>query len=116
AFSILIGERKRVRERSYIPSPVKAIPKAVGTALAIFCCQFAFATTPGLEAYQNGTFEDAYSHFQETLKTPPQSRAEDKLQFDSGAAAYKLKDYGKALESFSEAFLSPHTPLQSNRE
>ena len=113
AFSILIGERKRVRERSYIPSPVKAISKAVGTALAIFCCQFAFATTPGLEAYQNGKFEDAYSHFQETLKTHPQSRAEDKLQFDSGAAAYKLKDYGKALESFSQALLSLDTGLQS---
>ena len=113
AFSILIGERKRVRERNYIPSPVKAISKAVGTALAIFCCQFAFATTPGLEAYQNGKFEDAYSHFQETLKTHPQSRAEDKLQFDSGAAAYKLKDYGKALESFSQALLSLDTGLQS---
>jgi Mg-chelatase subunit ChlD len=113
AFSILIGERKRVRERSYLPSPVKAISKAVGTALAIFCCQFAFATTPGLEAYQNGKFEDAYSHFQETLKTHPQSRAEDKLQFDSGAAAYKLKDYGKALESFSQALLSLDTGLQS---
>jgi Ca-activated chloride channel homolog len=113
ALSILIGERKRVRERSYLPSPVKAIPKAVGTALAIFCCQFAFATTPGLEAYQNGKFEDAYSHFQETLKTHPQSRAEDKLQFDSGAAAYKLKDYGKALESFSQALLSLDTGLQS---
>jgi len=113
AFSILIGERKRVRERNYIPSPVKAISKAVGTALAIFCCQFAFATTPGLEAYQNVKFEDAYSHFQETLKTHPQSRAEDKLQFDSGAAAYKLKDYGKALESFSQALLSLDTGLQS---
>src|SRR5207247_1645459 len=55
----------------------------------------------------------AFSQFQQTLKTHPQSRAEDKLQFDSGAAAYKLKDYGKALESFSQALLSPDTGLQS---
>ena len=121
ALSILIGERKsatgrirrgeRVRERSYLPSPVKAATAT--TALAIFFCQFAFATTPGLDAYRNGKFEDAYSHFQETLKAHPQSRAEDKLQFDSGAAAYKLKDYSKALESFSQALLSRDTGLQS---
>src|SRR5438876_120620 len=67
----------------------------------------------GLEAYRDGKFEDAYSQFQETLKSHPQSRAENKLQFDSGAAAYKLKDYSKALESFSQALLSPETPLQS---
>src|SRR4030095_12819450 len=95
----------------YVPSPVKAATATA--ALAIFCCQFAFATTPGLRAYRDGKFEDAYSHFQETLKTHPQSRAEDKLQFDSGAAAYKLKDYSKALESFSQALLSRDTGLQS---
>src|SRR5207244_2282202 len=48
-----------------------------------------------------------------SLKAHPQSRAEDKLQFDSGAAAYKLKDYSKALESFSQALLSRDTALQS---
>jgi Ca-activated chloride channel homolog len=111
ALSILIGERKRVRERRHVPSPVKVTTATA--ALAIFCCQFAFATTPGLEAYRDGKFEDAYSHFQETLKAHPQSRAEDKLQFDSGAAAYKLKDYSKAMESFSQALLSRDAGLQS---
>jgi Ca-activated chloride channel homolog len=121
ALSILIGERKsatgrirrgeRVRKRTYVPSPVKATTATV--ALVIFCCQFALATTPGLQAYRDGKFEDAYSHFQETLKEHPESRAEDKLQFDSGAAAYKLKDYSKALESFSQALLSRETGLQS---
>jgi Ca-activated chloride channel family protein len=111
ALSILIGERKRVRERTYVPSPVKAATATA--ALGIFFCQLAFATTPGLKAYHDGKFEDAYSHFQETLEAHPQSRAEDKLQFDSGAAAYKLKDYSKALESFSQALLSRDTGLQS---
>ena len=111
ALSILIGERKRVRARTYLPSPVKAT--SATAALAIFFCQFAFATAPGLKAYEDGKFEDAYRHFQETLKAHPQSRAEDKLQFDSGAAAYKLKDYNKALESFSQALLSRDTGLQS---
>ncbi len=47
------------------------------------------------------------------MKSHPQSRAEEELQFDSGAAAYKLKDYNKALESFSQALLTPDTGLQS---
>jgi Ca-activated chloride channel family protein len=111
ALSILIRERKRVRERIHVPAPAKAT--AATAALVIFLCQFAFGAAAGLDAYSNGKFEDAYSQFQETLKSHPESRAEDKLQFDSGAAAYKLKDYSKALESFSQALLSPDTGLQS---
>jgi Ca-activated chloride channel homolog len=111
AFSILIGERKRVRERIHIPAPARVT--AATAALGVFLCQIAFGAAPGLDAYGNGKFEDAYGQFQQTLKSHPQSRAEDKLQFDSGAAAYKLKDYSKALESFSQALLSPDTGLQS---
>jgi Ca-activated chloride channel family protein len=111
ALSILIGERKRTRQRihSFVPAKIAA------SAAALMIClgQFAFAAAPGLDAYREGKFNDAFSQFQQTLKMHPQSRAEDKLQFDSGAAAYKLKDYGKALESFSQALLSPDTGLQS---
>ena len=111
ALSILIGERKRTRQRIHSFVPAKIATSAA--ALMICLCQFAFAAAPGLDAYREGKFNDAFSQFQQTLKTHPQSRAEDKLQFDSGAAAYKLKDYGKALESFSQALLSPDTGLQS---
>src|SRR6184192_4166957 len=111
ALSILIGERKRTRERVFARAPAKIATAAA--ALWIALCQFGLATTPGMDSYRDGKFSDAYSQFQQTLKTHPQSRAEDKLQFDSGAAAYKLKDYGKALESFSQALLSPEAGLQS---
>ena len=111
ALSMLIGERKRVRERIHVPAPAKMT--AATAAFVIFLCQVAFGAAPGLDAYSNGKFEDAYGQFQQTLKSHPQSRAEDKLQFDSGAAAYKLKDYSKALESFSQALLSRDTGLQS---
>src|SRR5437867_3391909 len=111
ALSILIGERKRLRERIRVSAPVKMATAAAGLVMVL--CQLAISATPGLEAYRAGKFEDAYSQFQETLKSHPESRAEDKLQFDSGAAAYKLKDYSKALESFSQALLSPETLLQS---
>src|SRR5205807_1022788 len=111
ALSILIPERKRVRERRYVPAPVKTA--AATAALLMFLSAFAFAAASGIDAYRQGKFEDAYSQFQQTLKSHPESRAEDKLQFDSGAAAYKLKDYSRALESFSQALLTRDTGLQS---
>ena len=123
ALSILISERKRVRERRYVPTPARNAThssasgpvKAIGAtaALLIFLSSFAFAAAPGIDAYRDGKFEDAYGQFQQTLKSHPQSPADDKLQFDSGAAAYKLKDYNKALESFSQALLTRDTGLQS---
>src|SRR6266853_1387469 len=111
ALSILIGERKRSRERVYARTPAKIA--TVAPALWLALCQFGFGAAPGLDAYRDGKFSDAYSQFQQTLEIHPQSRAEDKLQFDSGAAAYKSEEYGKALESFSQALLSPDNGLQS---
>src|SRR5262249_28550011 len=121
ALSILIPERKsasrrirrgeRARERAYVPAAAKTAGVAAG--LVMLFSSLAFATAPGMDAYQQGKFEDAYKEFQETLKSHPQSRAEDELQFDSGTAAYKLKDYNKALESFSQALLTPDTGLQT---
>ena len=111
ALSILIRERGRVRQRAYVAAPAKAAGAAA--VLLMLLCSSGFATAPGLDAYQQGKFEAAYKEFQETLKSHPQSRAEDELQFDSGTAAYKLKDYNKALESFSQALLTPNTSLQS---
>jgi tetratricopeptide (TPR) repeat protein len=109
--------------RTHVPAPVRNEPhaiaggpiKATGAAVAVLMllCSSSFATTPGLNSYQEGKFEDAYKEFQDTLKSHPQSRAEDELQFDSGTAAYKLKDYNKALESFSQALLTPDTGLQT---
>jgi len=123
ALSILVRERKRVRQRAYVPAPSRSAAtnigggpaKAAGAAVALLLllCSSAFATAPGIDAYQQGKFEDAYKEFQETLKSHPQSRVEDKLQFDSGTAAYRLKDYNKALESFSQALLTPDTGFQS---
>ena len=123
ALSILIPERKRARERRSVPAPARTAAHGVGgspvrtvgatVVLLILISSSAFAAAPGIDAYQEGKFEDAYSQFQQTLKSHPQSPADDKLQFDSGAAAYKLKDYNKALESFSQALLTRDTGLQS---
>lgn len=123
ALSILIPERRRARKPSFVPAssrdsarsvaggPVRTMEATAG--LLVLLTSLAFGAAPGIDAYQQGKFEDAYSQFQQTLKLHPESRADDKLQFDSGAAAYKLKDYNKALESFSQALLTPDTGLQS---
>jgi Ca-activated chloride channel homolog len=123
ALSILIPERKRERQRSFAAVPARKAARGIASGpagatamvalLMMFLSSSLFATAPGLDAYRSGKFEDAYGQFQQTLKTHPESRAEDKLQFDSGAAAYKLKDYSKAMESFSQALLSRDLGLQS---
>jgi Ca-activated chloride channel homolog len=112
SMSILLRERKRVRVTAPRPARAPALATAA-TMLSLICLPQLFASAPGLNSYRDGKFNDAYQEFQQTLKTHPQSEAVDKLQFDSGAAAYKMKDYGKALESFSQALLSPDTGLQS---
>src|SRR5438477_22453 len=97
SLSILTGERKRSRESIFARTPAKIATAAAGLCVAI--CQFGFGAAPGLDAYRDGKFNDAYSQFQETLKIHPQSRAEDKLQFDSGAAAYKSEESAIAARS-----------------
>jgi Ca-activated chloride channel family protein len=111
ALSILIPERRRMRERGYVPAAARAA--GATAALLMLLSSFALGAAPGIDAYRDGKFEDAYGQFQQTLKSHPESRAEDKLQFDSGAAAYKLKDYNRALESFSQALLTRDIGLQS---
>jgi Ca-activated chloride channel homolog len=112
AVSMLIGERKRVRQTVRAPAPAPVATASTVAALILLSLSQVFAAAPGLDAYRDGKFTDAYQEFQQTLKTHPQTRAADKLHFDSGAAAYKMKDYGKALESFSQALLSPDMGLQ----
>lgn len=106
--SLFISDRKRARTNS---APKRELVAAAVIVLA--ACAPLHAAAPGLDLYQQQKYEEAYQHFQETLKQHPGTREADKLQFDAGAAAYKMKDYGKALESFSQALLSPDPKLQS---
>ena len=111
ALSILIGERKRVR------APVRshALLKLAPTAAALLLLSFQNASaSAGLQLYRDGKYAEAYRSFQEDLKNHPDSAVKDKMQFDSGTAAYKMGDYDKAVEAFSEALLSREKGLQEN--
>src|SRR5436309_2295360 len=82
ALSMLVSERKRVRVRRSVPAPAHdATHTAAGgpistagatAALLMLLSSFAFAAAPGIDAYRQGKFEDAYSQFQQTLKSHPQ--------------------------------------------
>src|SRR5207253_3794604 len=73
-----------------------------------------FGTATGMNLYREGKYNDAYKSFEEDLKTHPDSSQKEKMEFDAGAAAYKMGDYNKALQSFSDALLSPDERLQEN--
>ncbi|MEP6955327.1 MAG: VWA domain-containing protein [Chthoniobacterales bacterium] len=122
ATSVLISERGRVRRVSPRPGGVdKAkngghrppLQTAALSLLLLFVASSAQAAAPGLDAYRDEQFAKAYEEFQQTLQAHPNTRAKDKIEFDAGAAAYKMKDYSKALQSFSQALLSPDLQFQS---
>ncbi len=105
--SLLISERRPVRATAREPKRALA-----GAILLLIFAQGAQAAAPGLDEYRDEKYQEALQRFQQTLEAHPDSHAADKLHFDAGAAAYKLKDYGKALESFSQALLSKDLQLQ----
>jgi Ca-activated chloride channel homolog len=111
--SILIGERKRVRARARVPQWSKiAVP---ATALLLIFARPVFGTAAaGLNLYREGKYNDAYRSFEEDLQAHPDSSQKEKIEFDAGAAAFKMGDYNKALQSFSNALLSPEKGLQEN--
>jgi Ca-activated chloride channel family protein len=112
AMSILIGERKRVRVRARLPRWSKiAVP---ATALLFVFASSVFGAATGLNLYREGKYNDAYHSFEEDLKSHPDSSQKEKIEFDAGAAAFKMGDYNKALQSFSDALLSPDKGLQEN--
>lgn len=111
ALSLLINDRKRSRQ----PTGLKLPREITAAAAAVFLLSagIARAASPGLEFYRQDKFHEAYDHFERTLKENPDARQADRIEFDAGAAAYKMKEYGKALESFSQALLSRDPQLQS---
>jgi Ca-activated chloride channel homolog len=108
--SYLVRERKRVRA----PSVSRAEPKRAlaAAALLLLLAGTSLAASPGLDAYRNDKYTEAYQEFEKTLKEHPNTHAADKIEFDAGAAAYKMGDYNKALEWFSRSLLSKDKTLQ----
>ena len=110
AAGFLLRDRKRQRK---VIAPTIAPKRALAAAaLLLLFAHAAFAAAPGLDAYRNDNYGDAYKEFEKTLKEHPDTHDADKIEFDAGTAAYKLKDYDKALEWFSRSLLSKDKTLQ----
>ena len=123
AIALLINDRKRKRVAGgtgAVPSPVLKRGRHVGrpssaiaAALLLILVRQSQAASAGLELYDQQKFPEAYEHFEQTLKDNPGTRQTDRIEFDAGAAAYKMKDYNKAMQSFSQALLSKDQHLES---
>jgi Ca-activated chloride channel family protein len=81
-------------------------------AVVLLWAGSSFAAAPGLDAYRNDNYTEAYQQFEKTLKEHPNTHAADRIEFDAGAAAYKLGNYNQALEWFSRSLLSKDKSLQ----
>ena len=111
--SILVSERKRVRVRARLPRWSKiAVPAAA--LVLIFARPASGAASTGLKLYRDGKYNDAYKNFFDDLQAHPDSSQRERIQFDAGAAAFQMRDYNKALQSFSDALLSPDKGIQEN--
>jgi Ca-activated chloride channel family protein len=110
AAAFLLRERKRERARAVAPvAPRRALATA---AVVLLFAGSSFAAAPGLDAYRNDNYTEAYQQFEKTLKEHPDTHAADRIEFDAGAAAYKLGNYNQALEWFSRSLLSKDKSLQ----
>jgi len=110
AAAFLMRERRRLRAVAPRVVPPKRTLAMAATLLLL--ANISLGASPGLDAYRQNKFSEARQEFEKTLKEHPQTGVADKLEFDAGAAAYKMKDFGKALNSFSQALLSPDAGLQ----
>jgi len=109
--AFLLRERKRERSRaSSLAAGAK--PALAAAAILLLFSATGFAAAPGLDAYRNDNYTEAYQQFEKTLQEHPNTHAADRIEFDAGTAAYKLGDYNKALEWFSRSLLSKDKTIQ----
>ena len=106
--SLFINDRKR--ERTPRRSPVKR--EVLVAASLLFVAAAEVNAASGIDLYNRGQYEDAYAQFQKDLQDNINPADMPKMQFDAGAAAYKLRNYDKALEAFSQSLVDRSPRLQ----
>ncbi len=95
---LLVGDKRRAARVSRPALAALAIVLVAPSARA-----------DALGDYQAGNYDKAMQEFSERLKSSPDSV---KLQYNAGAAAYKMGDYGKAVEHFTKAILAEDNKLR----
>jgi len=106
--SLFINDRKRAQTPRR--SPIKR--EVLVTASLLFVAAAEVNAVSGIDLYNKGRYEDAYAQFQKDLQNNINPADMPKMQFDAGAAAYKLRNYDKALEAFSQSLVDRSPRLQ----
>jgi len=106
--SLFINDRKRAQTPRRLPLKREALV----AASLLFVAAAEVNAVSGIDLYNKGQYEDAYAQFQKDLQHNINPADMPKMQFDAGAAAYKLRDYDKALEAFSQSLVDPSPRVQ----
>jgi Ca-activated chloride channel homolog len=106
--SLFMNDRKRAQTPRR--APVKR--EVLVAASLLFVAVAEVNAVSGIDLYNKGQYEDAYAQFQKDLQHNINPADMPKMQFDAGAAAYKLRNYDKALEAFSQSLVDRSPRLQ----
>ena len=106
--SLFINDRKRAQTPRR--SPIKR--EVLVAASLLFVAAAEVNAVSGIDLYNKGRYEDAYAQFQKDLQDNINPADMPKMQFDAGTAAYKLRNYDKALEAFSQSLVDRSPRLQ----
>src|SRR5438046_3589017 len=106
--SLFINDRKRTKTPGR--SPVKR--EVLVAASLLFVAVAEVNAVSGIDLYNKGQYEDAYAQFQKDLQHNINPADMTKMQFDADVAAYKLRNYDKALEAFSQSLVDRSPGLQ----
>jgi len=106
--SLFMNDRKRAQTPRR--SPIKR--EVLVAASLLFVAAGEVNAVSGIDLYNKGRYDDAYAQFQKDLQNNINPADMPKMQFDAGAAAYKLRNYDKALEAFSQSLVDRSPALQ----
>ena len=108
--SLFLNDRKKALSQAIRRAPVKREALVTVTILLAAAAQ-AYAVS-GIDLYNKGKYEEALAQFQKDLEHNINPGDVPKMHFDAGAAAYKLREYDKALEAFSQSLVDRSPTLQ----
>jgi len=108
--SLFLNDRKKAGLQAIRRAPVKR-EALVTVAILLVAAAQAYAVS-GIDLYNKGKYEEALAQFQKDLEHNINPADVPKMHFDAGVAAYKLREYDKALEAFSQSLVDRSPALQ----
>jgi len=108
--SLFLNDRKKTRSQPIRRAPAKR-EALVTVALLLVAAAQAYAVS-GIDLYNKGKYDEALAQFQKDLENNINPADVPKMHFDAGVAAYKLREYDRALEAFSQSLVDHSPALQ----